>query len=206
MLKEEDLSAAQKRIKDRYGHFIISAAGGLGETGETRVLGKVLSQAAAVESAQRRDVNIVAQKWPPDKTNFRNMIVGYKVNDDGYAIDKDGIVETERGDWMKSDPNRLVLWDKIDKENGAYFDWYDTNGKYVTRVYKNDKSTIKELLSNFDAPINDPINNLYGILAGIKEGDIGGGAKEYEHIGLEGFRTTIGRALMGAPFKEKNAA
>ena len=205
-LKEEDLSAAQKRIKERYGHYIISTAGGLGETGETRVLGKVLSQAAAVESAQRRDVNIVAQKWPPDKTNFRNMIVGYKVNDDGYAIDKDGIVETERGDWMKSNPGRLVLWDKIDKENGAYFDWYDTNGKYVTRVYKNDKSTIKELLSNFDAPINDPINNLYGILAGVKEGDIGGGEKKFEHIGLEGFRTTIGRALMGAPFKEKNAA
>ena len=206
-MREEELSAAQKRIKDRYGHFIISTAGGLGETGETRVLGKVLSQAAAVESAQRRDVNIVAQKWPPDKTNFRNMIVGYKVNDDGYAVDINGNkIEDERGYLLKHDPSKLVLWDKIDEENGAYFDWYDTNEKYVTRVYKNDKSTIKELLSNFDAPINDPINNLYGILAGIEEGDIGGGDKKYEHIGLEGFRTTIGRALMGAPFKEKNAA
>ena len=204
-LRDHELTDAQRRLKERYGHYIISTAGGLGATGETRVLGKVLSQAAAVESAQRRDVNIVAQKWPPDKISFRNMMTGYITNDDGYAIDKDGKVEEERGKWMKTNPERLVLWDKVD-ENGAYFDWYDTNGKYVTRVYKKDKATIKELLSNFDAPINDPINNLYGILAGVEEGSIGGGDEKYKHIGLEDFRTTIGRALMGAPFKEKNAA
>lgn len=203
---EDRLSEAEKRLKERYGHYIISTAGGLGATGETRVLGKVLSQAAAVENAQRRDVNIVAQKWPPDKTSFRNMAVGYMVNDDGFAVDINGnAIEKERGYLMKHDPSKLVLWDKVD-ENGAYFDWIDTNGHYVTRVYKKDKSTVKELLSNFDAPINDPINNLYGILAGIKEGDIGGGDKKYKYIGLEDFRTTIGRALMGAPFKEKNAA
>lgn len=205
-LEDHELSDAQRNLKERYGHYIISTAGGLGATGETRVLGKVLSQAAAVENAQRRDVNIVAQKWPPDKISFRNMIVGYNVNDDGFAIDKDGIVEDERGKWMKESPNRLVLWDKVDKENGPYFDWLDTNGNYVTRVYKRDKATIKELLSNFDAPINDPINNLYGILAGIEEGDITGDDEKLKNIGLEGFRTTIGRALMSAPFKEKNAA
>ena len=205
-LSDAELTEAQKRIKERYGHFIISTAGGLGATGETRVLGKVLSQAAAVENAQRRDVNIVAMKWPPDKTNFRNMVVGYRVNDDGFAVDINGNqIENERGYLMKHDPSKLVLWDKVD-ENGAYFDWFDTNGNYVTRVYKKDKATIKELLSNFDAPINDPINNLYGMLAGIKEGDIGGGDDRYKNIGLEGFRTTIGRALMSAPFKEKNAA
>lgn len=199
-------TAEDKEKMEKYQHYIVSSAGGLGEIGQTRVLGKVLAQAASVENAQRRDVNIVAQKWPPDKGNFRNMAMGYLVNDDGFAVDREGkVIEKERGYLLKHDPDKLITWDKIDA-NGPYYDWYDTNGKFVTRVYKSDKSTVKELMSNFDIPINDPINNLYGIMAGIKEGDIKGKNTDLKYIGLDGYRTTIGRALLGAPFKEKNAA
>lgn len=186
-----------------YRHYIVSSAGGLGETGQTRVLGKIIAKAAAVESNQRRDIAIVAAKFPPDKRNFRNFLFNYYVDDDGYATDKDGNrIETIRDYLRVNDPDKLVMWDQRD-ENGTYFDWYDVNGNYVTRIYKKDKAAIKELMSNFDVPINDPINNLLGIHAGIKE------QPNSEHpvlrdMGLDGFRTTIGRAV--GVFKEKNAA
>ncbi|MBQ6375535.1 hypothetical protein IJJ37_01205 [Candidatus Saccharibacteria bacterium] len=191
----------------KYKHYIMSSAGGLGGRGQTRVLGKIIAQAAAVESSQRRDINIVAAKFPPDKSKFRDMLVGYYVNDDGLATDKNGKeIEKVRGSFLQHDPDKLVLWDYVDEKDGPYYDWYDTNGNYVTRIYKKDKSAIKELLSNFDTPINDPINNLYGILAGIKEGDIKGKAENLKYIGLDSYRTTVGRAILNAPFKEKNAA
>ena len=186
----------------KYKHYIASSAGGLGDVGQTRVLGKIIAKAAAVESNQRRDINIIANKYPHAKRDFRNMYVGYYVDDNGYATDKDGNVlpgEKYRGYLLQHHPEQLVLWDKIDDQGRKYFDWYDGN-QFVTRVYETDKSALKELLSNFDTPINDPINNLYGILAGVKPGENG----VPEHVGLNGFRTTIGRSL--SSFKEKNAA
>lgn len=189
----------------KYRHYIESSAGGLGEIGTTRVLGKIIAKAASVESNQRRDINIIANKYPPDKRSFRNMVVGYYVDDDGYATDRDGErIEEIRGQLLRENPDKLVLWDQVD-ENGPYYDWKDPKtGRVVARIHKNDKSAIKELLSNFDAPICDPINNLYGILAGVKEGDITGNQENLKNIGLDAYRTTVGRALMS--FKEKNAA
>lgn len=198
-------SEKSRRAMEKYRHYIVSSAGGLGETGQTRVLGKIIARAAAVESNQRRDINIVAQKFPPDKRNFRNFLFNYYVDDDGFATDKEGNRIEDVRDYLRvNDPEKLVMWDKAD-ENGPYYDWYDVNGQYVTRIYKRDKSAIKELMSNFDTPINDPINNLFVIHAGIKEqpnNDI----PVLQHMGLDGFRTTVGRALLSAPFKDKNAA
>ena len=207
----------------KYNHYIASAAGGLGKEGEERVLGRVLAQAASVESARRRDARIVAEKYNHDKLAFRHFLINYKTDADGYAVDVNGNkIEEHRGYLLRYHPEKLVLWDKVE-DGKRYFDWYDGD-KFVTRVYDTDKAMIKELLSGFDAPINDPINNLYGILAGVKPGEIGL-SQEAENqmirdgvslddiqkkreglakIGLEGYRTTIGRALMG--FKEKNAA
>lgn len=203
-------SAAGKQAMEKYRHYIVSSAGGLGETGQTRVLGKIIAKAASVESNQRRDINIIANKFPPDKRNFRNFLFNYYVDDDGYATDKNGNVLQEEKDFGRdylrvNDPKKLVMWDQVDEENGPYFDWYDSNGAYVTRIYKRDKSAIKELMSNFDAPINDPINNLLAIHAGIKE-DPNSNIEVLKHMGLDSFRTTVGRALLSAPFKEKNAA
>ena len=189
----------------KYRHYILSSAGGLGEVGQTRVLGKIIARAAAVESSQRRDINIIAAKFPHAKRDFRNMFVGYYVDDDGFATDKEGnrlADEIYRGYLLQNEPEKLVLWDHVDDQGRKYYDWYD-NGQFVTRIYETDSSAFKELLSNYDAPINDPINNLYGILAGMKPGPSG---TPLEHIGLNRFRTTIGRALLSAPFKEKNAA
>lgn len=188
----------------KYKHYIMSSAGGLGEAGQTRVLGKIIARAAAVESSQRRDINIIAAKYPHDKTNFRNMFVGYYVNDDGYATDKEGNRlkdEKYRGYLLKHHPEKLVKWDQIDEQGRKYYDWYDGD-QFVTRIYETDGSAFKELFSNQDVIINDPINNLYGMLAGMEPGKDG----VPEHIGLKRFRTTIGRGLLAAPFKDKNAA
>lgn len=191
---------------EKYRHYIVSSAGGLGETGQTRVLGKIIARAAAVESNQRRDISIVAAKFPPDKRNFRNFLFNYYIDDDGYATDKNGNKIEEMRDYLRvNHPEELVMWDHYDEDNGPYFDWYDVNGKYVTRIYKKDKSAIKELMSNFDTPINDPINNMLAIHAGIKE-QPNSEIPVLKHMGLDAFRTTVGRALMSAPFKEKNAA
>lgn len=193
----------------KYDHYIRSSAGGLGNMGTTRVLGKIIAKAAAVESNQRRDISIIMAKYPPDKGNFRNMLVGYHVNDDGYATDENGkVLEEEekygRGYLLSHDPDKLVLWDQKDKD-GLYFDWKDPKtGKIIAKVHKDDRATIKELLTNYDMTINDPINNAYGFLAGIKEGDIKGKKEGLKYIGLDAYRTTIGRA--STAFKEKNAA
>lgn len=193
------------RSARQFKHRYYASAGGLGDKGQTRVLGKILAKAAQTESAQRRDINIIANKFPPDKRAFRDMIAGYLTNDDGLAVDKDGsAIEKHVGELLANDPSKLVLWDKIDEDGRPYFDWYDGN-RYVTRIYKDDASAVKELLSNFDAPINDPFNNLLNILAGVKEGDIEGDDERLKLIGLDRYRTTIGRAVDAAHFKEKNA-
>lgn len=204
-VKEHDPNAPEDDFSE-YRHFIVSSAGGLGKTGQTRVLGKIIAKAASVESNQRRDINIIANKYPHMKNEFRNMIINYKTDSDGYAVDVNGKrIEEVRGWLLANDPDKLVLWDKYDEDGEAYYDWIDpASGQFVTRIYKKDKAAIKELLSNFDAPINDPINNLYGILAGVKPGDIVGNDERLKNIGLDGYRTTIARALSG--FKEKNAA
>ncbi|MCR5700495.1 MAG: type IV secretion system protein [Candidatus Saccharibacteria bacterium] len=189
-------------IFSKYRHYITSSAGGLGDAGQTRVLGKIIARAAAVESNQRRDVQILANKYPHAKREFRNMVVGYCVDDNGYATDREGNVlpgEKYRGYLLQYHPEQLVLWDRIDEQGRKYYDWYDGD-RFVTRIFETDRSAIKELLSNFDAPICDPINNLYGILAGVTPGKDG----VPEHVGLNSFRTTIGRSL--SSFKEKNAA
>lgn len=195
-----------KEKMEKYRHYIVSSAGGLGETGQTRVLGKIIARAAAVESNQRRDIGIVAAKFPPDKRNFRNFLFNYYIDDDGYATDKEGNRIEEMRDYLRVHrPQDLVKWDQYDEENGPYFDWYDVNGNYVTRIYKKDSSAIKELMSNCDTPINDPINNMLAIHAGIKE-QPNSEIPVLRHMGLDKFRTTVGRALLAAPFKEKNAA
>ena len=188
----------------KYKHYIASSAGGLGDAGQTRVLGKIIARAATVESSQRHDMNIIAAKYPHDKTKFRSMFVGYYVDDDGYATDKEGNRlkdEKYRGYLLQHEPDKLVKWDKIDDSGRKYYDWYDGD-QFVTRIYETDSSAFKELFSNHDVIINDPINNLYGMLAGMEPGKDG----VPEHIGLKKFRTTICRGLLAAPFKDKNAA
>ena len=196
---------------DRYNHYVLSAAGGLGDNRADRVLGKIISRAAGVEASQRRDIAYIGAKWAVPKYPLRNMAVGYHHNSDGYAINQNGEqIENERGYLLNHDPSQLWWWENVDPIYGPYFDWTDENGNFVTRVYKSNGPAMKELLANFDIPINDPVNNLYAILSGIMPGENNGlphtdGENiNMKFVGLGKLKTTLSSSL--GVFKEKNSA
>ena len=194
-----------------FNRYIRSVAG---PNGEQRLMAKVIAQAAKVESKQRAEYNILYAKYGhngDNKSNFRNFITGYRINDDGWAVDIHGkrlknsdgtYVETVQGDALTKAPEKLVLYDKRDA-NGLYYDFKDQNGNIIARVHRgtgddgrnhDDAAFIKETLANLDIPIADPINNIYGILAGMKIGGITTPQGRNE-IGLDRYSTTIGRAM-----------
>lgn len=213
MLETVPENATQEQW-DQYNHFILSAAGGLGENRADRVRGKIISRAAGVEAAQRRDIGYVGAKWALPKYDSRNMFVGYHHDSEGYAINRNGErIESTRGYLLEHDPSQLWWWENVDPVYGPYFDWTDENGNFITRVYKSNSSAMKELMSNFDIPINDPVNNLYTILSGIDpknnnltipENLSEIGKLNMKFMGLGNLKTTLSRSL--GVFKEKNAA
>ena len=186
----------------------------VGPDGEERLLGKVIAQSAKVESKQRAEYHIMMNKLGLNgynKSAFRSWLAGYERNDDGWAVGADGkrlknddgsYVEMIQGDVLTKAPEKMVLYDKRD-EQGLYFDLKDQDGKIMARVHRgrgsdgrrhDDAAFIKEVISNFDIPISDPLNNVYGILSGIKPGDITTPQGQNE-IGLARYSTTIGRAM-----------
>lgn len=192
----------------------ITSVGGDGPEGEQRVLAKVISQAAAVESKQRGEYSILFKKYGLNgynKNELRDFIVGYKHDSNGWALDANGerlrdehgrYIETVPGDALTKAPDKLVLYDKRD-EHGLYFDMKDQDGNVVMRFHRgtgadglnhDDGALMKEVLANFDIPIGDPNNDLYNILTGIRPGDIITPQGQNE-IGLARYSTTIGRAL-----------
>ena len=212
----------------QYKHFVESAGGSLGELGSTSVLGQLIAKAAANEARHRHDFGILGAKFNIDKRAFRNMVTGYYVNDDGlatYAPDADGnqskayyindknerVYEQYPGEFLKYHPEALHPYQLRD-ENGAYFVMKDLNGNFVTRIYKHNTPVMKEIFQNFDTVIQDPIDGLYGMLAGIKEGtytevkdENGNVIARLPDVGFSNLRTTVGRSIQGANFKEKAA-
>lgn len=191
-----------------YRHYITSAAGSLGERGTESVLGQVIEKAARNEARHRKQAALLAAKYKYNKAEARAMYVGYYVDDSGLAINKHTGETLEKipGYLLKNNPKKLAelsAYDRHDETGEPFYDMTDQNGEFVTRIYRKDGPMIKELLTNTDMPINDPINGLYGILAGHEKGefkDIG-----LPDVGLANFSTTIGRGLLAARFKEKAA-
>lgn len=209
--------------EEAFNRYIRSVTG---PEGEERLIAKVITQASKVESKQRAEFSVLHAKYGHNGYNkhaFREWAVGYKINDDGWAIDANGkrlrnadgsYVEIVPGDAITKAPEKLVLYDKRD-ENGLYFDYRDQDGNVIARVHRgvtmgadgksvnyDDVAFIKETFANFDIPIADPINNVYGILAGVKPGSVNTPQGPNE-IGLSRYSTTIGRAM--SAYKE-NAA
>lgn len=200
--------------QDEFNKYIRSVISG--PYGEERLLGKVIRQASAVETQMKSDASKALAKYGYNGYNkkaIREWLVGYKINDDGWAIDRNGdrlryndgtLVEVVQGDALTKAPEKLVLYDKRD-EHGVYFDMRDQEGKVVSRIYRGkgidginheNAAFIKEVLSNWDIPISDPINNVFGILSGIKPGSIVTPQGQNE-IGLSRYSTTIAGALNG---------
>ena len=194
-----------------FNRYIKSVAG---PDGEERLLAKVIAQSAKSESQRRAEFARMIDKYKLNgynKSEFRSFAVGYYVDGDGWAVDRNGnrlrnadgsYVETIQGDALTKAPEKLVLYDKRD-EQGLYFDMKDQEGNVVTRIHRgtgangvnyDDAPFMKEMFTNYDIPIGDPINNVYSILAGIKPGDIVTPQGQNE-IGLAGYSTTIGKAM-----------
>ena len=214
-------NAAAKKAAYNYNHYIVGAAGALGKAGEHTVLGEVISKSSANEAKRKAYTHYVFAKYGYNKGDARNMMVGYHVDDDGFAVNKDGsdfyhtytdsngvqhkVKERSPGEFLKYHPEWLapIAYDKRDSKGNIYYDAVDQQGKFIGRVYKNDGASMKEIISNWDMPINDPINGLYGILSGVYEGDY---AKYgLKNVGMAQFSTTLNRATLSAGFKEKAA-
>ena len=205
-----------------YKHYITGAAGALGMKGDHTVLGEVISKSAKNEALRKSYTNLIYAKWGYGKSDARSMLVGYYVDDDGFATTKPDehgrrerltsytdangntikIKERSPGEFLKYHPEYLKqsAYD-IKDENGYYYNANDQNGNFIARIYKSDGPAMKEIFQNWDMPINDPINGLYGILTGINQGDY----KEYglDAVGLANLSTTLNRATLSANFKEK---
>ena len=213
--------AKARKAAYNYKHYIVGGAGSLGEKGELNVLGQVIARSAANEARQRSYTDYAFKKYGYNKKDARNMIVGYHVNDDGFATNKDGsdfyhtyidengveqrVKERSPGEFLKYHPDWLapIAYDKKDANGNIYYDAVDQKGQFIGRVYKKNGAAMKEIISNWDMPINDPINGLYGILSGTYEGRYAQyGLKD---VGLAQFSTTLGRAMLSANFKEKAA-
>lgn len=176
---------------------------------DINIVGQLFAKAAAVEARRRRDDAIVLNKYGYNIDTHRAMAFGYYVDRGGYAADKNfqrlvdangNYLEAFPGELLTKNPSSLVLYDTIDENGRYYYDMLDQKGNYVTRIYKDDSAFMKEALANFDAPINDPTNNLLAILSGIYP------SEELPGIGLAKYSSTIQRALMASKFKENNAA
>ena len=215
----------------QYRRYITSAAGKRGATG---VMGQLIAHAAAVEQRRRRDDSILLAKYGYDKIQQRSMMVGYYIDDDGYATDKNGsrlvdennkLLESRPGELLARDPSKLVLWDTVDENGRPYYNWHDQDGNFLMRIYKDDSAFTKEVLSNYDITIGDPINDIYAILSGNKDREIVNrdgtplylkdangnilldkdGKKIVNSIGLAKYSTTIQRAFNASGYKS-NAA
>lgn len=220
----------------QYKHFVKSAGGSLGAKGTTSVLGQLIAKTAANESRHRHDFSILANKFNVDKQAFRDMAVGYYRNDDGIATfppDKYGkrkkafyvnekgeqVEESFPGEFLYYHPEALHPYDVVDENGEPYYDMTGTvvnpdgsrSKQFITRIYKHNQPVMKEILQNFDAPIQDPIDGLYGILAGNQEGSFDTISTNQEaidklkNVGLFNLRTTAARAIGDSHFNEKAA-
>ena len=117
---DEDGNVIRVKNKELFQRYVRSVGG---EDGEVRVLGKVIQQAAKVESKQRAEFNTLINKYGHNgynKRNFRNWIAGYYNNDDGWATDTKGSELV----WNQEDADRHKIpvpkgvWTQYDLESG----------------------------------------------------------------------------------------
>lgn len=216
---------ARKAGEDSYAykHYIVGGAGALGKAGENLVLGQVIHASAKNEAARRSYQNLVFSKWGYNKSAARDFLVGYAIDDDGYAVNPITrqklseytnpitgktikINERTPGEFLKYHPEYLRQCAyNLKDERGYYYNATDQDGNFIGRIYKNDGAAIKEILANWDMPINDPINGVYGILSGIKQGELAAKYPYLDGVGLASYSTTLQRATLSAGFKEKAA-
>lgn len=209
----------------QFNRLVRGAAGSLGHTGEASIMGQVIVGNANIERRRRTEAGIIIAKFGVNKADARGMFLDIdKVNDNGREIDADG-EEIEDEMWHIKPGKQHTPWqhyigvhkksgveitkeeyDALDPEDRdanyrkvRYFDIRNDQKQLVQRVYEDDAGYMKELLVN-NINIADPINDRYAWAIGI-------GDKPGEETGiLRRYHSTISAAMLGANYKEKDAA
>lgn len=220
------LKAQNNQEKDPYefNRLVKSAAGSLGHTGESSIMGQVIINNATTESRRRTEARVMITKFGIDKLAFRGMTLdtehindngietdenGYEIQDDQYRM-KNGYThrkwkhyigrhKTTGAEITKEEYDRLDPIERSQYTKVKYVDIKDDNGNIVQRVFDDDAGYMKELLNDTIA-IGDPINDRY--LA-----EIGVAHANSEKTGiLRKYHSTIANAINSSGYGEHNAA
>lgn len=220
------LSAQNNQFKDPYefNRLVKSAAGSLGHTGESSIMGQVIIGNSTIENRRRSEARIMITKFGINKPGFRGMVFDTDhMNDNGIETDENGkeiqddqynmLPGHKHTPWQQYIARHKTTGDEITKDEYdnlsaversqyrkvKYFDIKDDAGKTVQRVYDDDAGYMKELL-NDDIAIGDPINDRY-----LTEIGVAHAGNERTGI-LRKYHSTIAGALNNTKYKTHNAA
>lgn len=219
------LSAQNNHSKHPYefNRLIKGAAGSLGHTGESSIMGQVIIGNSTIESRRRTEARIMITKFGYSKSDFRGMTFDTdKINDNGIETDAYGkeiqddqyrmLPGHKHTPWQSYIGRHSVTGEEISKEaydaldpverhqyrKVKYFHIKDDAGNVVQTVYDDDAGYMKELL-NDDIAIGDPINRRYLTEIGVAHA-------EGEKTGiLRKYHSTIANAMLSSNFKVHDA-
>lgn len=125
-------------------------------------LGWLVAERNHLERELRKNYAALFREYRYDKHALRNMVVGYYVNDYGFATTPDGkhIGEQWPGQFLEEAPEKLYSYDCSLKIMPTR-----SESKVICEIERNNIPAIKELLANFDMPLRDQINLLYDTLS-----------------------------------------
>ncbi len=207
--------------KDRYrapyefNRLLSNANGGLGKDGENTIMGQVLRRSVEIETRNRSNAIVVANKFDFRKPEFRAFALDAAyMGDDGLERDENGnrIQDQyynyigEHKEWNKYFYKHKANGKEISKEDYTnlnpsekdayrrvrYMDIYDDKGDVVQSFTEDDAGFMKEMLAR-DIAICDPINERYNISYGKENGL------------LRRYHSTISAAMLTAKYKEHAA-
>jgi len=168
IIQEKHYDLEQKKLRMKQLEDVIEdVKNGEATVSDPLILGMVISEYNALEREMRHGYAALYKRCNPiDKTDVRSLVVGYYVNDEGYAIDPSSKqpLEKLRGELLNNSPDKLMLSSvgSIPLEIGE---------TYIGMITRNDLIAIKEYLSNHDIPISDGINTLYTQLGFMTDWD-----------------------------------
>lgn len=220
------LSAQNNQSTDPYefNRLVKSAAGSLGHTGESSIMGQVIIGNSTIENRRRTEARIMITKFGINKPGFRGLAFdtnhindngietdewGNEIQDDQYNM-KEGYKHTPWQHYIgrhkttgkevtKEEYDNMSATERSQYTKVKYFDITDDNNKVVQRVYDDDAGYMKELL-NDDIAIGDPINDRY-----LTEIGVAHAGSEKTGI-LRKYHSTITGALNSTGYAEHNAA
>lgn len=218
------LTAQNNQAKNPYefNRLIKNAAGTLGHTGESSIMGQVIIGNSTIENRRRTEARIMITKFGINKPQARGMFFDTEhINDNGIETDAHGkeiqddqyrmLPGQTHTPWQQYIGRHKITGDEITKEEYdnlsdiernmynriKFFNITDDAGRVVQHVYDDDAGYMKEILSD-DLAIGDPINDRYLTEIGVAH------ARGEKTGILRKYHSTIIKEILG--YGEHNAA